>query len=59
MRDWAKEIKDEGREEELVLDNLEEGKTQEQIEAKLIRRFGIDAEEAREIFQKYAYASVK
>ena len=55
MRDWAKEI----REEELVLDNLEEGKTQEQIEAKLIRRFGIDAEEAREIFQKYAYASVK
>ena len=37
----------------LILDNLEEGKTEEQILAKLKKRFDLDEEKALEYYQKY------
>lgn len=52
--------KAEGREEgieALILDNLEDGKTEEVIINKLIRRFGLKTEEARNYYDKYAKES--
>lgn len=37
----------------LILDNLEEGKTKEQILAKLKKRFDLNEEKALEYYQKY------
>lgn len=52
--------KAEGREEgieALILDNLEDGKTEEVIINKLIRRFGLKPEEAQNYYDKYAKES--
>ena len=49
-----------GREEgmkAMVLDNLEDGKTQAQIESRLMRHFDVDAKRAHEIFCKYSHTS--
>ncbi len=49
--------REEGREEgvrALILDNLEEKKTEEQIVSKLMRRFSMSMEEAKKYFCKYA-----
>ncbi|PNV59024.1 hypothetical protein C0033_26120 [Clostridium sp. chh4-2] len=37
----------------LILDNLEEQKTKEQIIAKLVKRFGLSLENAETYFNKY------
>ena len=47
----------EGREEgieALILDNLEDGKPEEVIINKLVKRFGLQLETAREYFEKYS-----
>ncbi len=38
----------------LILDNLEEGKTEEQILSKLQKRFGLTREAAKEYIEKYS-----
>ena len=38
----------------LILDNLEDGKTEEVIISKLEKRFGLSKEDAEEYFGKYA-----
>ena len=44
----------EGGIEVLILDNLEEGKTEEQILCKLEKRFGLSREAAKECIEKYS-----
>ena len=47
----------EGREEgieALILDNLEDGKPEEVIINKLVKRFGLQLKTAREYFEKYS-----
>lgn len=63
---WAKRLgmeagREQGREagreegiEALILDNLEEGKTKEEIAAKLEKRFSLSPDEAAIYLQKYA-----
>lgn len=68
MQEWEEKIyiREEGREEgrregmeALILDNLEENKTEEEIIQKLIRRFAVSEEGARELFEKYGYENHK
>ena len=42
----------------LILDNLEDGKTQKTITDKLIRHFSLSEEEALQYYEKYAQTSV-
>lgn len=44
--------------EALILDNLEDGKSEEVIISKLVRRFGLKVETAREYFDRYAKQDV-
>ena len=44
--------------EALILDNLEDGRTEEVIINKLIKRFEMKAEDARRYFDKYAKETV-
>ena len=58
MEEGLKEGMEEGMEEGmkvLVLYSLEDGKTQEQIELRLMRHFDVDAKMAHEIFCKYSH----
>ena len=61
----AKRIRNEGIEqgikqgiEALILDNLEDGKSEEAIVNKLVRRFRLETEDAKAYFDKYAKESV-
>lgn len=50
-----------GREEgieQLILDNLEEGRVEDVIIGKLMRRFSLDYDRAMEYFERYAGAAV-
>lgn len=40
--------------EALILDNLEDGKSEEVIIGKLVKRFGLNIEAAKEYFEKYS-----
>ena len=58
-------IREEGREEgreqgieALILDNLEDGKSEEVIIGKLVKRFGLEPENAKKYFDKYAKESL-
>ena len=44
--------------EALILDNLEEGKTEEVIVNKLVKRFGLEPKAARKYFEKYSKETV-
>ena len=44
--------------EALILDNLEDGKSEEAIVNKLVRRFRLETEDAKAYFDKYAKESV-
>ena len=44
--------------EALILDNLEDGKSEEVIISKLVRRFGLKVETAKEYFDRYAKQDV-
>lgn len=57
----AKRIRNEGIEqgiEALILDNLEDGKSEEAIVNKLVRRFRLETEDAKAYFDKFAKESV-
>lgn len=47
-----------GRIEQLILDNLEEGRAEDVIIGKLMRRFSLDYDRAMEYFERYAGAAV-
>ena len=49
-----REGKNEGRIEQMILDNLEENKSKEIIVGKLMRRFALSEEQAEAYFDKYA-----
>ena len=62
MQEWEEKIyiREEGRQEgtrlgiqALILDNLEEKKSEEQIIQKLMKRFSLSEDEARRYFVKY------
>lgn len=44
--------------EALILDNLEDGKSEEVIIGKLVKRFGLNPETAKEYFEKYSKETV-
>lgn len=44
--------------EALILDNLEDGKSEEVIIGKLVKRFGLNTEAAKEYFEKYSKETV-
>lgn len=57
----AKRIRNEGIErgiEALILDNLEDGKSEEVIIGKLVKRFELNPETAKEYFEKYSKETV-
>lgn len=61
MRTWVDDLQDMGREEgreqgiaAVILDNLEEQKTKEQILAKLEKLFSLASEEAERYYEKYS-----
>lgn len=59
---WSDRLRAEGMEkgiEALVLDGLEEQKTEQQIIAKLVKRFGLTEDKAKEYFEKYSLAQIK
>ena len=56
LEDWKAEILTEGVEQgikALVLDNLEEGKSREQIILKLKRRFSLDEQQASQYYERF------
>ena len=64
LREREEDAREEGMEkgiekgmEAMVLENLEDGKTQAQIESRLMRHFDLDAKRAHEIFCKYSQTS--
>ena len=63
LREWMAESKEEGKNEErcnsiriFIEDNLEESIPESRILEKLIRRFSLTPEEAKQYFQKYSAA---
>jgi len=63
MCDFADVFIEEGKEEGLkegirifILDNMEEGRSQKAIIGKLMRRFGLDARQAAQYYEKYSNA---
>lgn len=61
LEEGEKRGREEGREEgieQLILDNLEEGRAEDVIIGKLMRRFSLDYERAMEYFERYADAAI-
>lgn len=61
MRGLGLSILEEGIEQRikvLILDNLEDGKSEEVIVNKLIRHYGLETKEAKAYFDRYAKETV-
>ena len=57
MEDWAEELRQEGKEvgiKAFVLDYVEDGKSEEQITQRLVKRFGVSEAEAQRYVKEYA-----